>query len=73
MKRQLGADGAKDAVIPFSYKAQLLNMSSLMGVTAFLSKLKHNTGDDFLAYSMDRHGPQSEYSLHWQLEFTTAT
>lgn len=48
-------------------------MSSFMGLTAFFGFLKKTIEEDFLAYSLDVHGPQSEYSLHWQLEFKTAS
>lgn len=71
-QRQRGHDGGVDVDMRFRYKGQLLNITTFMGVAAFLTALKAKIGEAFLAYSIDRGGPTSDHSHHWQLEFETS-
>lgn len=57
--------------VRFRYRVQLLNVTTFMGVAAFLAALEAAVEEPFLAYSIDGGGPTSEYSQHWELEFTT--
>lgn len=51
-ERQTGADGGCDVDARFRYKVELMNMSSFMGIAAFLAMLEQRLNTPFLADSI---------------------